>query len=114
MKKFSVDYDEENDSLFVYSADKRSGGAIESGNIVLDFDSAGSLVGMEFLDASDFFKTVFSKVIEMGNIREFRADVVNFRNMNSLVKFSITTDAGTERNSVIVPRVSTVSPAVDY
>lgn len=113
MKKFDFDYDPEGDSLFVYSKGKKSDGAIEMGNFVLDFDSSGNLVGMEFLDVSDFFKIIFSKVIDVSKIKDFRANMANFRNMTNVINFSITTDKGVERDRLIIPRVQK-SPAVDY
>ena len=113
MKKFSIDYDDVNDSLFVYSPDVKSSGSVEMGNFVFDLDSVGNLVGMEILDASEFFKVVFSKMIEMSEIREFRADVINFRNTTNILRFSITTDSGTERDKIIIPRVVD-SPAINY
>jgi len=113
MKKFSIDYDDENDSLFVYSPNVKSSGSVEMGNFVFDLDSSGNLVGMEISDASEFFKVVFSKMIEMSKIREFRADVINFRNTTNILRFSITTDSGTERDKIIIPRVVD-SPAINY
>lgn len=113
MKKFEIDYDSEGDSLFVYCEGKKSGGAVEIGNFVLDLDSNGNLVGMEFLDVSEFFKTIFSKVIDVSKIREFNANVINFRNTTNIINFSITTDSGIERDRLIIPRV-VKSPAVDY
>ena len=111
MKKFSIDYDEENDSLFAYSSDSKSHGAVEAGNFVFDLDDKGNLVGLEVLDASEFFKMLFSKVIKISSIREFRADVVNFRNTTNIIKFSITTDSGIERDKIVVPRFGN-SPAI--
>ena len=60
---------------------------------------------MEVLDASEFFEALFSKVIEMSEIRNFQASVVNFRNMTSIINFSITTNSGTESDKIIIPRV---------
>ena len=113
MKKFDIDYDAENDDLFVYLPGVKSSGSVEMGNFVFDLDSKGNLVGMEVFDASEFFKTIFSKMIEMSKIREFRADVINFRNTTNILRFSITTDSGTERDKIIIPRVVD-SPAVNY
>ena len=113
MKKFEIDYDSEGDSLFVYCEGKKSGGAVEIGNFVLDLDSNGNLVAMEFLEVSEFFKIIFSKVIDVSKIREFNANVINFRNTTNIINFSITTDSGVERDKLIIPRVVD-SPAVDY
>jgi uncharacterized protein YuzE len=112
MKDFKIDYDVEGDSLFVYSENQESSGSIEIGNFILDLDSNGNLVSMEFLDASEFFKVIFSKVIDVSKITGFSANVVNFRNMTNIINFSITTDLGIEREKLIVPRI-VESPACD-
>ena len=113
MKKFDIDYDAENDSLLAYSSDSKSSGAVEAGNFIFDLDNNGNLVGMEVLDASEFFKILFSKAIEISNIKEFKADVVNFRNTTSIINFSIDTGSGIERDKIVVPRFGN-SPAVSY
>ena len=113
MKKFDIDYDKENDSLFAYSSGSKSSGAVEAGNFVFDLDSSGNLVGMEVMDVSEFFKMLFSKAIEISNIKEFRADVVNFRNTTSIINFSIDTGSGIERDKIVLPRIGN-SPAINY
>ena len=113
MKKFDIDYDAENDSLLAYSSDSKSNGAVEAGNFIFDLDSHGNLVGMEVLDVSEFFKMLFSKVINISDIKEFRADVVNFRNTTSIIQFSIDTGSGVERDKIVIPRIGD-SPAVNY
>lgn len=53
MAIFNTDYDREADDLFVYAKEK-SKGSIEVGDLVLDFDNAGRLVGIEILNATKF------------------------------------------------------------
>ena len=113
MEKFDVDYDIENDSLFLYLKDKKSNGAIEMGNFIFDCDNRGDLIAMEVLEASEIFKTVLYKMIELSKIKEFRADIVNFRNKNNIIRFNIETDSVNERGSIIIPKVIE-SPAVNY
>ena len=113
MKKLDIDYDEENDSLLAYSLDVKSKGSVEIGNFIFDLDSNGNLVSLEILDVSDFFKVLFSKIIEVSKIIEFKADVVKFRNSTNILNFSITTEDGTERNQIIFPSVEH-SPALNY
>ena len=38
MKDFKFDYDEENDDLFIYLEGKKSAGAVEIGDFIVDFD----------------------------------------------------------------------------
>lgn len=113
MKQFNIDYDSENDSLFVYLENSKSKGAVEIGNLILDFNEKNDLVAMEILEASKIFKTILSRMIEMSKIREFKADVVNMRNMAG-IRFSISDENNTERSSFLIPRVLEKSPAIDY
>jgi len=76
MKDFKIDYDTENDSLFVYLEGVKSKGAVEVGNFVLDFDENNDLVAMEILEAKNIFKIILTKIIELNNLIEFKADIV--------------------------------------
>ncbi len=51
-QNFAVDYDSENDSLFLYNPKSKSKGAIEFGDIILDFNNKKELVAIEILNAS--------------------------------------------------------------
>ena len=61
MEKFSFNYDVENDDLFVYLKGKKSSGAIELGNFILDFDNKGDLVAMQILNVSEVLSKIISK-----------------------------------------------------
>lgn len=114
MKEFKTDYDEENDSLFVYSEDSKSNGAVEIGNFIFDFDKTGNLKAIEILEASEILKSLLSKAIELSKIKEFKAEVINFRNMAS-VKFSIKDELNnTEKSSFVIPRRIEKSPVLQY
>ena len=113
MESFNIDYDDENDSLFVYLKDSKSKGAVEIGNFILDFDNKGNLVAMEILDASEVFKVILSKMVKLSSIKEFRADIINFRNRTNIIRFSINDDSIVERGNIIIPRV-VESPALNY
>lgn len=55
MAKFKIDYDIDADDLFLYS-ENNSKGSVEIGNIVLDYDNNRKLVGIEFLNATQFLR----------------------------------------------------------
>lgn len=114
MKEFKTDYDEENDSLFVYLEDSKSNGAVEIGNFIFDFDIKGNLKAMEILEASKILQNLLFKTIELSKIKEFRAEMVNFRNMAS-IKFSISDELNnTERSSFVIPRRIEKSPVLEF
>jgi len=112
MEQFKIDYDSENDSLFVYTG-KKSKGAVEIGSFVLDFDERGNLVAMEVLDSSKVFANLLSKMIQLSRISSFKAEIFNFRNMAS-IKFSISDNQSTESATIILPRFLEESPALSY
>lgn len=112
MQNFKFSYDEENDDLFAYT-DKKSKGAVELGNFVLDFDEKGNLVAMEILDASKVLSKIVSKVLELAEIKEIKIDIVNLRNM-AAVKFEIITSTDRARANILVPHIKEKSPVLSY
>lgn len=113
MKDFKIDYDVENDSLFVYLEGAKSKGAVEIGNFVLDFDCENNLVAMEILDAKEIFNIILTGVFELSNLIEFKADVVNIRNMAG-IKFMVSDGKTTETSSFLIPRRIEKSLALGY
>jgi len=114
MQDFKFDYDKENDSLFVYLEGNKSNGAVEVGDFVFDFDKSGNLVAMEIFNASEIFKSILKKMIELSKIKEFRVEIFNFRNNRASIRFSI--GDGTEREyaNIIIPRMVEKSPSITY
>jgi len=113
MIEFKINYDSENDDLFVYLEGARSEGAVEAGNFIFDFDEKGNLVAMEILEANKVLKSFLSKIIELSKIKEFKAEATNYRNMSS-VKFSLSDDTNTETANILIPRIVDSSPALEY
>lgn len=111
MEKFNFDYDSENDDLFVYLEGKKSSGAIELGNFVLDFDKAGNLVAMQILNVSEVFAKILSKMINPKNINQMEVEIINFRNIDA-VKFRVTGESGSETASILVPHIREKSPVL--
>jgi len=113
MQKFNFDYDLENDDLFIYLEGKKSSGAIELGNFVLDFDDKGDLVAIQIINASEVFKKILSKVTEINNLKKIEADIINFRNMEA-IKFRVLTDSEEETANILIPHIKEKSPVLTY
>lgn len=111
--KWGFDFDEENDTLFVYNPDKNSVGAVEVGNFVFDFDENRDLTAVEILDASEVLSKLITKMIELNKINEIRTRIINFRNMEA-IQFMIKSNEQVEIANVIIPRIKDKSPALDY
>jgi uncharacterized protein YuzE len=113
MKNFKFDYDEENDDLFLFEEGKKSSGAVEIGNFVIDFDEDENFVGLEILDASEVLSKILSKVMELTKIKELKVDAINFRNM-AAIKLKITTDKDTETANILIPKITEQIPELGY
>jgi len=113
MKKFNFDYDSENDDLFVYLEGSKSKGAVETGNFVFDFNEKDDLVAIQITEASKVLKALLSKLIQLSNLKDFRAEVTNFRNMAS-IKFTMQDNTTKETANIMIPRVIENSPALNY
>jgi len=113
MINFNVDYDSENDDLFVYLEGAKSKGAVEAGNFIFDFDKKGNLVAIQIMEASKTLKILLSKIIKLSEIKEFKAEAINYRNMES-VKFTLSDKSHTETTNILVPRIIKESPSLKY
>ncbi len=113
MEEFNFDYDLENDDLFVYLEGKKSNGAIELGNFILDFDNRGDLVAIQILNVSEIFNKFFSKIKDISKIKEVKTDRINFRNMEG-IKFSISDDFHEESANFLIPHIKEKSPVLQY
>ena len=51
-RSLQIDYDIESDTLYLYSAKDRATRSVTFGNLNLDFGKDGSVIGLEFLDAT--------------------------------------------------------------
>lgn len=54
-----ADFDEESDTLYLYSAKEKAAGSLVLGNLAIDYAKDGSIVGLEFLDASTTLPPLF-------------------------------------------------------
>ena len=113
MEKFNFSYDKENDDLFIYLEGKKSAGAIELGNFILDFDNKGDLVAMQILNVSEVFSKILSKMIKLSEIKEIKVEIINFRNMEA-VKFSISDNKTEEKTNILIPHIKEKSPVLAY
>jgi len=113
MEKFNFNYDENSDDLFVYLEGKKSKGAVELGNFILDFDEDSNLVAMEILNVSEVLTKILSKMIKLSNIKEVRINIINFRNMDA-IKFKISDNKIEETANILIPHIREKSPVLKY
>ena len=113
MEKFNFSYDNENDDLFIYLEGKKSSGAVELGNFILDFDDAGNLVAMQILNVSEVLSKILSNVIKITELKEVKVEIINFRNME-VIRFSISDGNIEEKTNLLIPHIKEKSPVLSY
>jgi len=113
MEKFNFDYDSESDDLFVYLEGKKSSGAVELENFILDFDDKNNLIAMQITNVSEVLAKILSRVVEVSKIKEIKMEIVDFRNMDA-IKFSISDDKIEERANILIPHIREKSPVLKY
>ncbi len=79
MAKYSFDYDAKNDDLIIFQEGKQSKGGIEVGDLIIDFDSKGNAIAIEFQNAS---KT----------LTEIQPERITKKLLSSMLKAKIQTD----------------------
>ncbi len=113
MKDFKFNYDEESDDLFIYLEGKKSAGAVEIGDFVIDFDKDENLVAIEVINASEVLSKLISKVVSLKKIESIKANVIKFRNMNA-IDINVMFEGKNERVPIIIPSINKSSPVLDY
>ena len=113
MENFNFSYDEGNDDLFVYLEKKKSAGAVELGNFILDFDNEGDLVAMQILNVSEVLSKILSNIIEVSKLKEVKVEIINFRNMDA-IKFSVSDGKTEEKTNLLIPHIREKSPVLSY
>jgi uncharacterized protein YuzE len=112
MEKFNFDYDSDSDDLFIYSEGKKSCGAVELGNFVIDFEKSGNLVAMQILNASEVLSKILSKIIELQKLKQIQVEIINFRNMDAL-KFKVMDDKNTDTANILIPHIREKNPVLE-
>ena len=112
MKDFNFSYDEENDDLFIYLEGKKSAGAVEVGDFVIDFDDDENLVAVEIINASEVLSKLVSKVVSLSNIKSIQLNIIKFRNMNA-IDMQVQFGDRMERVQLILPVIGKRSPVLD-
>ena len=113
MEKFNFDYDAGNDDLFVYLDGSKSEGAVEIGDFVFDFNKDKNLIAIQILTASEILSKLLSKIISLAQIKNIKADIINFRNMEA-INLEVEFEGGKEKIPIIIPRVKEGSPVLRY
>jgi len=66
------DYDYENDSLYIYFANKKARESFELDNFIIDVGEKGEIVGIEILDASEMLKKIWDYDISKEMLKKIK------------------------------------------
>ncbi|AEF96334.1 DUF2283 domain-containing protein [Methanotorris igneus] len=106
-KATNIDYDIENDSLYIYAEGQEYKDSLDLNDIIIDFNKEGSVMGIEVLDASKKFK--LSK-FDLKNIVEFKSTIFISKDIVKIeMKISILKRNRMVEKSVIAKGLNDVS-----
>ena len=98
--KFRVDYDFEEDLLYLYNEDKKSKGSIEFGELIVDLQKRGEIVGLEIFEASKYLSELTNKKISKEGLKKIEK-----------AAFSFSTKKGTTIIKIMLPLEKEQVPA---
>ncbi len=85
MVKFNVDYDKDNDNLFLFNAKNKSKFTLEFGNFDIDLDEKGGIVGLEFTNASKFFHILLKNNLDLNSIHKVKTFLSNTKTSKVII-----------------------------
>ena len=100
-KEAEVNYDEENDILFV-SSDKLVNDSVDFDNFVIDFDKNGIIVGVEIMGAFDFVKKSGMSKKMISSIEKASLSVIQQGREYALIKIVFVLE-GENKKELIIP-----------
>jgi len=80
LSKFKTDYDAEEDLLYLYNENKKSKGSIEFGDLIVDLEKQGTIVGLEIFEASKYLSELTNKKITKEILDKMQKNNHLFRN----------------------------------
>lgn len=116
IRKFNFDYDEENDSLFLYDPHSKSKASIELDDFIIDFNNKKQVSGIELLKAATLFKnlsdsTLFNKN-DLKEIKECKVEIIERSNF-ILIKFLLLFKSNRQITTpLLIPMINDSSPAI--
>ena len=87
--KFKSDYDLEEDLLYLYNENKKSRGGIEFGDLIIDLEGRGEIVGVEIFGASKYLSELTNKKITKGNLKKIQRAAFSFSIKRGIIVIKI-------------------------
>lgn len=114
-----MDYDQESDDLFLF-AEEKSKGSVELGNLIIDFNRNGKVVGLELLNATKFLQDSVNQEAKDYITKEFLINIkscdVDIKQKNNFlfIKITLLKDDKYIFCPINAPLITETSPALAY
>ncbi|MBN2127086.1 MAG: DUF2283 domain-containing protein, partial [Candidatus Diapherotrites archaeon] len=82
---FESDYDFQEDLLYLYNKSKKSKGSIELGELIIDLEKKGEIVGLEIFNASKYLSNLTNKKITKSDLKKIKPPVISFTPLNGVI-----------------------------
>ncbi len=89
LSKFKLDYDFKEDLLYLYNEKKKSNGSIEFGEIVVDLEKKGEVVGLEIFEASKYLSELTNRKITKQNLKKINTAKFSFNSKKGTILIRI-------------------------
>ena len=99
-KKLNIDYDLDNDTLYLYSDDKIKG-SVELDNIIMDISKNNEFSGIEIQEASNFLSTFLGKELIKEKLKNIKNAKIDYKIVNNMVFIEV--DFNIEKEEVSLP-----------
>lgn len=113
IRKFKFDYDAKEDLLLAYNPDKKSHGAVDFGDLVVDMEKRGEIVALEFYDASKYLSDLTNKKISKSELKKIQKATLTFvkKKGTIIIKIALPIDKEKVPATITVPSLHYRSPA---
>lgn len=89
LNKFKTDYDSEEDLLYLYNENKKSKGSIEFGDLIIDMEKKGNIVGLEIFGASKYLSELTNTKITKDALEKMQKVTFSFTQRKGIVLIKI-------------------------
>lgn len=89
LNEFKLDYSFEDDLLYLYNENKKSNGSIEFGDLIVDLEKKGEVVGLEIFDASKYLSELTNKKITKQNLKRIEKAYFSFTSKKGTILIKI-------------------------
>jgi uncharacterized protein YuzE len=83
-KELKIDYDFENDTLYLYSEGNMKG-SIELDSLIIDISKKGEILGIEIQNASDFLSKFLKKKVLREELTNINSAKINYKTVNNTI-----------------------------